>query len=166
MAWPSKRVYGMELLGGRVYFLYDTAELSLCEEDLRWGTATWGGICAGIAAGLWLSWFVYLATQGIIQARAPPARWEGCVRLSVCREGQRVPCGLCTVLSRCSACRLCWAYPAVRFGATAALNRLTADSLVFACRRYGPTECQCPSAISALRDAVLICGPVRAPLGR
>ena len=57
MAWPSKRVYGMELLGGRVYFLYDTAELSLCEEDLRWGTATWGGICAGIAAGLWLSWW-------------------------------------------------------------------------------------------------------------
>ena len=81
MAWPSKRVYGMELLGGRVYFLYDTAELSLCEEDLRWGTATWGGICAGIAAGLWLSWFVYLATQGIIQARAPPACWDasGCL---------------------------------------------------------------------------------------
>ncbi len=82
MAWPSKRVYGMELLGGRVYFLYDTAELSLCEEDLRWGTATWGGICAGIAAGLWLSWFVYLATQGIIQARPPPAG----KRPAVCRE--------------------------------------------------------------------------------
>jgi hypothetical protein len=98
----------MELLGDRVYFLYDTAELSQCEEDLRWGTATWGGICAGIAAALWLSWFVYLATQGIIQARPRPL---GCVRLSAVRWTARPVRTLYSALARASP--LCWANPAI-----------------------------------------------------